>query len=1513
MKPIKFKPIKFIKRLIGGLNLNANYNDVPPVDFVDGYDIVDRNPSNASDDGYLQPCSNTKLAYDLGEVVATTKKYRISMDLAGLESCNILFNVSLKSILYNYEITPVAYTEGENAATLFENIELTFSAVLYYEDTIFTSVLTSGFKLVFDIEIPFYGYSDYYLSVSNDLGDKYSTVPLVDAISVDKVGKLYPSCFCNINNDQQVFATSNVKKPETYQATAVFTSALYLTFDTDVNIESGEEVYIYSQIGGENQISGIFTINQAFTPNDYLVIGTQNILLSPSGTYTVIRYYRSLSVIGYAKKNDINNVWSYTELLRSNKMNFRLYKQIQGALDVTSDGLLYDFTDFLNQIKRLIYKGDIITWGFLTIYNPDAIYDLDTIGGDGGESNLQLGSNTSKVTLSVATTTIPFSLGDKTGYSVGAKKESCYTAFVRFRTADGAYTTYSKASNVLWLHSSGVTDHNYGINSGRAIQVTVEQVPVDLFEAVQVGIIEFTSSSWVGYSLPEVQINGQETIYIGDSGFNPEANSSFNAAADLLEQIPFVFENAKSILGYINYRLAANVNLYKEYDLTEWAQTIELTAAFEDVFIGNWDYFVQVINFSGTILKGINEYSMSSNAYMSYMPYDHYRFCVFVDWKNGSPTSTYWIDDVSFDTADTGFTTDYPMNKAGDNIFFRQLHIEATNIDMNYILPDGRVLKDLVKDIRFGRALCNRQVYATGITQYVYKDVVGGIPVEGSDHVDAWFELGFPKFPELVTTKLALYSPDFQNTSSSFNWSEGDILKTNTALNSHYQELALQNYAISFISNSTPATEVNITKLINGINTSTNDIANFFYNIFEHDVLMRNGAVIEHDGNIGVQVPSPPDFTTENFYYIKPYSTDGAYPLSPVQTRFFVIPQNKWYVEGTHNRYTIYKIYGGDAFPTMSTYKWSEDKTSVFLDFYFNNAVLFSSYNRTNTGLRSGRFPFYTLTNYLENKYLTDPIYEGDKYTYDSVFTPRYIFQNQVAFNPNLTQRTNQFSSLYYSSQGFGSDLAGGNRLWLPLDMKALESKYGAITHFDILLGQMGTNILIVWQERRLTAQYFDNTANIKSNTGELLIGNGAILEREGQNFSEFGCEHKWTIVKGQTDTGKDVAYWICFRKAAIMRFGSDGTSNIVTSISSLIQNKTILALNNGYNNEDEPALFNGCHAVWDNKRMEYIVTLRLYPKCIPWEDKALKGQYKADPTLTWGFEQFPVIYKSLINNNLTTPPNGNWETISGYDSEYFEIVTIVWNEKDNKFKTFRSHSPKLYGQFNNNIVSSHPVEGNLIYEHNSPLNEALYYEVETTTAVLATTNPALYRIEGTGIQATFPSPFSVAERSKYIVKIEGKNYEVVGTGTNYLQMASVDNDDILPQIIITDFSYYLCNSQDPYIEGLCNNPEGRYFHFGHKSVQADDILKRTEYKSGYDSLGTPTTSSFTNKSEEEFYNGRSEVQIKQDATNTPTDNEIGLNNVEGIWMKFKSIWRWGKQNRILDTSIDALESQKTK
>jgi len=900
------------------------------------------------------------------------------------------------------------------------------------------------------------------------------------------------------------------------------------------------------------------------------------------------------------------------------------------------------------------------------------------------------------------------------------------------------------------------------------------------------------------------------------------------------------------------------------------------------------------------MFRGINDYSRCSNAWLSYMPHDTYRFCIFIDWVNGMPTSTYWIDDVSFAPTDTGLTDDVCV-KTGSDLEVYQYYLEAKGIDLNYILPNGKLLRDEVKDIRFGRTLVNPKVQTTGLGIAVFNGLADYISSfnDGANVIDL--------------NKLGLFSPDYQNTGQVFNWQLGDYLLATQAWEGDTFADGVNNQAFAFDRNAASDQVITVISALQNSETGgDNSIASFVYFTGLNPIKVRGAAAVSlntvlkyddvTDGNV-----------CQNFYYIRDYGSDGAYPISPQQTRFFVIPQNNWFDKETHTSATVYELYGGDCFPTPSAYKTAENSSTTG----DSAAVVFWSFNRTNTVLRSGSYPQAPLNIYLFQKFLTEiyfTAYPYDIYTYENVFTPVYLFQNQVAFNGDLPQYLNKFSSLYYSGKSFGSDLAGGNRIWLPLDMKTLETKYGAIVDIDVLLGQTGTNILIVLQERRLTAQYFDNTANIKSNTGELLIGNGKILERDGQNFTEFGCEHKWTAIKGQTATGKDVKYWLCLRKTAIMRFGADGTSNIIGNIAPLIENKAILGLANGYNNDDAPALFNGCHAVWDNKRMEYILTLRLYPKVIDYNTDADVGQFKESPTLKWGFEQFPVVYESLTSGNSDVPPSINWKTHSGYDSGYFEVLTIIWNEENNVFKTYRTYSPKIYGQFNDNYVSSHPTQGNLIYEHNDVNNEAIYYGIEYRTETEgATTDPELFRINGVGIESNFPSPFEPYDRQKYIVTIQGKNYEIVGTGTDYLQMANVDSDDILPQATLEPFRYSIVNCQDPYITGLCNNPEAKYFHFEQKTVQADSALKRVEYEAGFNGLGTAVTKGFSVKAEEKYQNGTFDTQIRQDTTNNPDDNTLGKNKVEGVWMKFKNIFRWGKNNKVLITIIKALETQKTK
>lgn len=1487
-----------IKRLIGGLNLDTNINDVPPVDFVDGYDVVDRNPAGASDDGYLQPENNNELAYDLGSIETQFKGYEVTIDINNIfdTSCIITMQIYGK---YGWDWSfDFNYTAGDTPNDLFTEIQNVFSTyiadvpILVNADSLL-NVLVFTFDLANTLS-----YTDFFVNFSDDASPSaiYTVVPYADAISVEKTGVLVPIEFTNINSDQQVWATPKSKEVQEFGCAGESIRPdprFFLNFATPNLFVSGEEVYMYG-----NGIGAYIILQQTITPTQYLVSGSVNPVtddcLFPNGAYTVVKNKRTASVIGYARKNYLNDVWYYTELIRSINLNFRTYKQIQAYGMITNNGTIYNWTDYLNPIKRLYYFGEIVYSGFLNYFNKEAIYDLDTIG---RESVLQLGTNTAKVTLSVANT------------ADGAKLEGNYAAFVRFKTIDGAYTTYSKSSNVQWLRSDSVGSHSTTSRTTLSLGIFIEQIDFNLFESVQVSIIHFTDASWTGYSLPEQKINGLSELQIVDSGYNSASYIDFNDANFLLNQIPFVFENAKSILPYALYEIAANVNLIRDRDLIDWARSITLTVRRREYFgfsFGASGILPQ--NFRDFIGRGINDLDKCSNEWMSYMPYDKYRFCIFIDWEDGSPTSTYWIDDVSFDPADTGIADGDVSYRIDPSvaIYYYQYYIEADNIDLNKFLPNGEYLKDIVKDIRFGRALCNSQVYSTGLTVAFHDpDALNAYPyaVSGASAFST---------SDLVQGKFVLYSPDFQNTASNFafNTRAGDkVISYQCDYYGYYQPFISPLAQTVVRYSPASVSEEGVFRTIPTLNGQWTDIGQMTQTIntvppsASTDIIyVRGGVTAELQAPLNYIIDNP----CRDTYYIRPYPPEGAYPVSPENTQFFVVPQDKWFDKLTHNASTVYSIYGGDAFPNPSVYYTAQ--VTYNAGGAVGLAVLFFSFNRTNASLRSGRYPDITIEKYLSEPYLTYA--DGDSYTYSPAFTPRYPFQNQVAFSRDQTQITKLGASIFYSEQAFSYDLAGANRLWSIGNRKDLESTYGDIIHMEILLGFSETGLLIVWQPQRTTAQYFDNTANLKSSAGELLIGNGAIMARKGADFTEYGCEHKWTIKKGQNSTGKDVVFWACFRKGVIMRLGADGTADLVGDINNLLTNSTFLSLQNAYNNVDTPAHNYGCHAIWNNQTKEYILTLTLVPKTVAKRnyddgDWATSGE-------TWGFENFPVMYKSIGNNSFE-PPYGNWEEHKGYDDDAFQIWTMVWNEMDNKFKTFRTFNPKIYGQFNNTYVSSHPNYPNLIYEHNKNKNEALFYCTlfEYGSPSLIVTNPDLYRIEATNIESILPVPFVPNERTKWIVKIEGKNYEIVGSGTDYLQMSSVDNDDILPAYTFPTlrFNYYICNSQDPYIEGVVNEAKPRYIHYVGKSTQSDDTLKRTEYYAGYDSLGTVTTESFTNKVEEEYYNGESNVQIKMGVTNDPEDNETGQNAVEGKWMKIKNIFRWGKKNRLYILSINAIET----
>lgn len=306
-------------------------------------------------------------------------------------------------------------------------------------------------------------------------------------------------------------------------------------------------------------------------------------------------------------------------------------------------------------------------------------------------------------------------------------------------------------------------------------------------------------------------------------------------------------------------------------------------------------------------------------------------------------------------------------------------------------------------------------------------------------------------------------------------------------------------------------------------------------------------------------------------------------------------------------------VYGGDTF-TQHTYikvriqqRWlagvAPNQVAQPLDAEGGGGgIRMCTQNRLNTQMRSisAQTPPSRLT-VFPNQY--EPLQNGsDLWTakvfsfvensaYDTLeYTSSYNIQNNVinyvGFDPLIERITNYLARVAWSvlkPQGSISDLF---RVFLPFDFHDLESKYGGITHMEVINGE-----LLTLQIRKWMRQYFNARGTLQvSGVGEIVVGDGSVMSRDGVQLSAIGTRHKWSCVKGKAQGGSDTLYWWSSDFKKFMRFGADGTKPIsdVNYFQSFAANNTQFVFN-----FDTPALNYGVIGVWDDRNNEVVWTFK--------------------------------------------------------------------------------------------------------------------------------------------------------------------------------------------------------------------------------------------------------------------------------------------------------------------------------
>ena len=512
----------------------------------------------------------------------------------------------------------------------------------------------------------------------------------------------------------------------------------------------------------------------------------------------------------------------------------------------------------------------------------------------------------------------------------------------------------------------------------------------------------------------------------------------------------------------------------------------------------------------------------------------------------------------------------------------------------------------------------------------------------------------------------------------------------------------------------------------------------------------KGGLVIRVDGdsdpNLRDQltgVKSPNKNTDYGVYYIHLFQENrGKYGATGdsiyIDTgKSFRVDQLSFDVNGFVEKDQL-KIFGGDTF-TQSFYLgarrvngdlaeggWNTDDFSNNEGPGWGGGMKFYSQNRINAQMRTDDADAFLYPSDATNpgNWLQD--YEsgfGFNFRYNPSYTPENGVLSYNSINDRLLkQQTDLPSRIDYSQKYEQQTLDDKNQSFLPLNFKDIDQTFGEIISHKNVNGELFT-----LQPRKFQAQYFHATGQLQTDVAEglnIVIGDGAVLSRDGQTLSAYGTQHKWSVIKGRSPGGKDVLYWFNQESKLIMRFGADGTVVLsdVKGLRSFLENDARWT-----EGKDTPYVGDGVRVVWDDEYKEAIWTWRGVRKVGGWVSNEAErvpigtppqpiiqvdyivGQVVSNPNAPSDtFDNIPRLYRCTVthsNTNNYEPGVGVsweqvWEQIPYEDEEYYTWFTLAFNEMTNGFSSFYSHHPKIYFPWKNKFLSAHPTVENKIYEH---------------------------------------------------------------------------------------------------------------------------------------------------------------------------------------------------------------------
>jgi hypothetical protein len=137
-----------------------------------------------------------------------------------------------------------------------------------------------------------------------------------------------------------------------------------------------------------------------------------------------------------------------------------------------------------------------------------------------------------------------------------------------------------------------------------------------------------------------------------------------------------------------------------------------------------------------------------------------------------------------------------------------------------------------------------------------------------------------------------------------------------------------------------------------------------------------------------------------------------------------------------------------------------------------------------------------------------------ENFRYNDSYTPASGVLSYASINDRLIdQQVDLPSRIDYSEKYEQNTLDDKNQSFLPLNFKDIDQAFGEILSHKNVNGELFT-----LQPRKFQAQFFNASGTLQTESTEglnVVIGDGAVLARDGRTLSSYGTEHKWSVIKG--------------------------------------------------------------------------------------------------------------------------------------------------------------------------------------------------------------------------------------------------------------------------------------------------------------------------------------------------------------------------------------------------------------